>query len=88
MPSGGSNLNPIGKLLKKIIEDRKDSICKYQENINFESIPKDLIFASGSGVDPHISPEAAYFQVDRIAQYRHFSDEQKKQTKKNNRNVN
>jgi K+-transporting ATPase ATPase C chain len=41
------------------------------------STPKEMAFASGSGLDPHISPEAALMQVDRIALIRHFDSSQK-----------
>jgi K+-transporting ATPase ATPase C chain len=78
MPSGGSNLNPIGKTFKEQFLARVDTLRKYYGNIDIHSIPKDLLFASGSGVDPHISPEAAYFQVERIAKARNF-DEKKKE---------
>lgn len=77
MPSGASNLNPVGQLIKEQIKIRIDSIYKYQGYISLTQIPKDLIFASASGVDPHISPEAAYFQVDRISEARNFNEEQK-----------
>lgn len=77
MPSGASNLNPVGELLKEKIGPRLDSIRKYHGNLDINKIPKDLIFASASGVDPHISPEAAYFQINRVAAYRNFNDSQK-----------
>jgi K+-transporting ATPase ATPase C chain len=77
MPSGGSNLSPVGKTFKGQFQARIDTIRKYQGNIDLKQIPKDLLFASASGVDPHISPEAAYFQVERIANSRHFNAEQK-----------
>ncbi len=78
MPSGGSNINPVGSTFKEQFMARVDTIRKYHGNLAVNSIPKDLLFASGSGVDPHISPEAAYFQVDRIAKTRKYTEEQKK----------
>ena len=77
-PSGASNLNPVGNKLKEQIQIRIDTIRKYHGNIPIQSIPKDLLFASASGVDPHISPEAAYFQVERICKYRNYNAKQKK----------
>jgi K+-transporting ATPase ATPase C chain len=41
------------------------------------STPKEMIFASGSGLDPHISPEAALMQVDRVVKSRHFDNSRK-----------
>ena len=81
LPSGGSNLNPLGANFKEKFQARVDTIRKYHGNIEINKIPKDLIFASASGVDPHISPETAYFQVDRISKSRHLSDEQIKKLK-------
>ena len=40
-------------------------------------IPDEMIFASGSGLDPHISPEAAILQVDRVVAARNFNESQK-----------
>lgn len=82
IPSGGSNLNPVGDTLKEQIQARIDTIRKYHGDIQMSQIPQDLLFACGSGVDPHISPEAAYFQVDRIAEIRNFTVEQKNNLKK------
>jgi potassium-transporting ATPase KdpC subunit len=77
MPSGGSNLNPVGTQLKDQIQARIDSIYTPLGYTEITKIPKDLLFASASGVDPHISPEASYFQVDRIADARNFNMDQK-----------
>lgn len=61
VPSGASNLGPTSKKLSdKIIEARK----LYPSNLN---VPYDLLLSSGSGLDPHISPEAARFQLARIS---------------------
>jgi potassium-transporting ATPase KdpC subunit len=79
MPSGGSNLSPVGKVFKEQFQARFDTIRKYHGNFALNQIPKDLLFASASGVDPHISPDAALFQVDRIVKARHFNSEQKEQ---------
>jgi potassium-transporting ATPase KdpC subunit len=81
MPSGASNLNPVGETLKTQIQARIDTIRKYQGNVNIIDIPKDLLFASGSGVDPDISPEAIYFQFNRVSNYRRFTEEQKNKLK-------
>lgn len=81
MPSGGSNLSPVSKEFKTQFQARIDTIRKYHGNIEVNHIPKDLLFASASGVDPHISPEAAYFQVDRIASFRKFDDKKKNMIK-------
>lgn len=70
LPSGGSNLGPISHVLKKTIEERKAKISKGDD-----SVPSELLFASGSGVDPHISVEAAYFQIKRVASARKLDPE-------------
>ena len=75
MPSGGSNLGPTSKALLDQVNARKDTLIKYHGNKL--PIPKDLLFASASGVDPDISPEAAVYQIERIAKARNFSEDQK-----------
>lgn len=71
IPSGGSNLGPTSLKLKEKIKERK----KYYG----ENAPADLLYASGSGLDPHISLQAAYFQLDRIAKARSISSEKLKE---------
>ncbi len=70
LPSGGSNLGPTSALLKKQVGDRRKQIAQAHGIGKPEAVPPQLIFASGSGLDPHISVEAAYFQIDRVAKAR------------------
>ncbi|MCX6639710.1 MAG: potassium-transporting ATPase subunit KdpC [bacterium] len=73
MPSGGSNLGPISAVLKDLIAARRADLVRSCGGL-VTDIPKDLLFASGSGLDPHISPEAALYQIGRISNARHLSD--------------
>lgn len=69
LQSGGSNFGPTSKALKKAVEEREQNILKVHQ-VDKKSIPAELLFASGSGLDPHISVSTAYFQVERIARAR------------------
>jgi K+-transporting ATPase ATPase C chain len=78
IPSGASNYGPTSDTLKKLVDFRRDFFAKNNSVNNMNDVPKEMIFASGSGLDPHISPAAAQLQVERVAQARHF-DSIKKQ---------
>ncbi len=67
LSSGGSNLGPTSADLLKQVQDRK---YKMEQAHDSNKPPQDLIFASGSGLDPHISLEAAQYQIARVAKER------------------
>jgi len=77
IPSGASNYGPTSDTLKKMVELRRQLFEQMNSIAKLSAIPKEMIFASGSGLDPHISPEAAYIQVERITEARHFTADQK-----------
>ena len=73
--SGGSNKGPSNPDYLQIVEDRIDTFLVHNLGIKKEEIPADLVTASGSGLDPHISPASAYVQVKRIATVRHIPED-------------
>src|SRR6266853_5321592 len=70
--SSGSNLSPTNPDLVKAVQGRVDAL-RAADPTNKAPVPVDLVTASGSGLDPHISPAAALYQVARVARVRKFS---------------
>jgi K+-transporting ATPase ATPase C chain len=69
--SGGSNFGPTNSALIDAVRGRIDAL-KAADPGNSLPIPVDLVTASGSGLDPHVSPAAALYQVARVARERHM----------------
>lgn len=74
--SGGSNLGPTSKALADRLKDHVDKLKAENPNA---TVPVDLVTTSASGLDPDISPEAAQFQVPRVAKARNVSEDQLRQ---------
>jgi potassium-transporting ATPase KdpC subunit len=74
--SGGSNLGPTSKALSDRIKDDVDKLKAENPSM---PVPVDLVTTSASGLDPDISPEAALFQVPRIAKVRNMPEDQVRQ---------
>ena len=74
--SGGSNLGPSNKALIDRVQGDIDTLKKENPSA---SVPIDLVTTSASGLDPHISPEAALFQVPRVAKARNLPEDRVRQ---------
>ncbi len=73
MYAAPSNLSPASDEYKKLIAERVAKIKAANPDKGNTPIPEDLVTGSGSGLDPHISPAAAQYQVERIAKARGIS---------------
>jgi K+-transporting ATPase ATPase C chain len=74
--SSGSNLGPTNQKLFDAVKGNVDAFLKDNPTVKKGEIPVDLVTASASGLDPHISPEGAYAQVDRVASARRIPVDQ------------
>src|SRR6478735_7491381 len=74
--SGGSNLGPTNKAL---IDRVKGDVDKLKEENAKAAVPIDLVTTTAGGLDPHISPEAAMFQVPRVAKARNLPEDRVRQ---------
>lgn len=70
MPSGASNLGPTSTTLAGLVAERAAGFRAAHGLGDEDLVPVEMLFASGSGLDPHISPDAARLQVGRIAEAR------------------
>jgi potassium-transporting ATPase KdpC subunit len=70
--SGGSNLAPSNK---KLVDRINGDVATYQKQNPGQPVPIDLVTASGSGLDPDITPAAALYQVHQVAQTRHLQED-------------
>lgn len=74
LPSAASNLGPTSMTLRQEIDLRSQSLSPYFSG----RVPPELVYASASGLDPHISPQAALAQIDHVAKARNLSEEQRR----------
>lgn len=72
--SAGSNKGPSNPDYLQMVKDRIDTFLVHNPGVKKEEIPADVVTASGSGLDPHISPAAAFVQVERIAAVRNLQE--------------
>jgi K+-transporting ATPase ATPase C chain len=76
MPSGASNLGPTSDKLRKQVAERRRFFAANNSIADTTAIPKEMLFASASGLDPHISPESALLQLKRVVMARDFDEVQ------------
>ncbi len=76
--SSGSNLGPTNPKFYDTLKGNVETFLKENPSIKKGEVPTDIVTASGSGLDPHISPEAAYAQAKRVAEARKMNNDQVK----------
>ncbi len=79
MGSGGSNMAPTNRELLRLIKERVAKIRQENQLPAAQPVPSDLVTASASGLDPHISPQGALLQVPRVARVRGLQADQVRQ---------
>jgi K+-transporting ATPase ATPase C chain len=76
LPTGGSNLGPTSAKLAEQVKTRRIEFIRLNQLPDSTNVPADMLYASASGIDPHISVRSARLQAARIAKNRGFSSEQ------------
>lgn len=71
-----SNLSPASEEFEALVAERVDMLRKANPHMDETAIPVDLVTCSGSGLDPHISPAAAEYQVARIAEAKNMTEDE------------
>lgn len=79
LPSGGSNLGPTSEKRKLLVSQRKENFILKNQIDATQPLPSEMLCASASGLDPHISPLAALLQVERIVKVRQLNNSQKQE---------
>jgi K+-transporting ATPase ATPase C chain len=74
--SAGSNKGPSNPDYLKTVQERVDSFLVHNPDVKKNDIPSEMVTASGSGLDPDISPASAFIQVKRIAKTRNIDERQ------------
>ena len=77
--SSGSNKGPTNPEYLAEVETRRDTFLVHHPYLNRSEVPAEMVTASASGLDPHITPASAYVQVKRVAQARGWSEATVKQ---------
>ncbi len=77
--SGGSNKGPNNPDYLQVVKDRLDTFLVHNPTVKKEQVPVELITASGSGLDPHVSPQGALVQAARVAKARNIPVDNVKQ---------
>jgi K+-transporting ATPase ATPase C chain len=79
LPSGGSNFGLTNVKLKNLVNERKKKFIAFNQLDSNTTVPSEMLFASASGLDPHISPRAALLQVNRVIKARKLDKTQKQE---------
>lgn len=79
LPSGGSNYGLTNVKLKMQVAERRHKFIEFNGLDSSTVVPSEMLFASASGLDPHISPEAALLQVERIVKARRLNEGKKQE---------
>jgi len=82
MHSGGSNFSLSSHTLREQMQQRRLHFIMLNRLKDDTEVPPEMVFASGSGLDPDVSPAAVWLQVNRVVKARHFNERQKKELEK------